>query len=54
VLVFAGVLASRNVPRIVSALTTINTTAGVVALLVGAALVWLWWRSRHGDETEGP
>lgn len=54
VLVFGGVLASRNVPRIVSALTTINTTAAVVALLVGVALGWLWWRSRHGDEAEGP
>jgi membrane protein DedA with SNARE-associated domain len=53
VLVLGGVVASRNVPRIVSALTTINTTAGVVALLVGVALVWLWWRSRHGDEAEG-
>ncbi len=54
VLVFGGVVASRNVPRIVNALTTINTTAGIVALLVGVALVGWWWRSRHGDEGEGP
>ncbi|MEE8571722.1 MAG: DedA family protein [Gemmatimonadota bacterium] len=54
VLVFGGVVASRNVPRIVNALTTINTTAGIVALLVGVALAGWWWRSRHGDEGEGP
>ncbi len=54
VLVFGGVVASRNVPRIVKALTTINTTAGIVALLVGVALAGWWWRSRHGDEGEGP
>ena len=54
VLVFGGVVASRNVPRIVNALTTINTTAAIVALLVGVALVGWWWRSRHGDEGEGP
>ena len=54
VLVFGGVVASRNVPRIVNALTTINTTAGIVALIVGVALVGWWWRSRHGDEREGP
>ena len=54
VLVFGGVVASRNVPRIVKALTTINTTAGIVALLVGVALAGWWWRSRYGDEGEGP
>ena len=53
-LVFGGVLASRNVPRIVNALTTINTTAAVVALVLGVTLAWLWWRSRHGGEAEGP
>ena len=49
-LVVAGVLASRNVPRIVGALRAINTTAGLVALAVALFLAWLWWRSRHGED----
>ena len=43
VLVLGGVLASRNIPRIVSALTAVNTTAGLVTLVVAMALAWLWW-----------
>ncbi len=50
VLVAGGVLASRNIPRIVGALTAVNTTAGLLALLLAVVLAWLWWRSRHGDE----
>lgn len=53
-LVLLGVLASRNVPRILSAIGAINTTAGLLALLVGVGLVWLWWRSRHGEEETEP
>jgi len=49
VLVIGGVLASRNIPRIVNALTAVNTTAGLVTLVVAVALAWLWWRSRRGD-----
>jgi membrane protein DedA with SNARE-associated domain len=49
-LVGAGIFASRNVPRIVSALRAVNTTAGVIALVVAALLIWLWWRSRHPPE----
>jgi membrane protein DedA with SNARE-associated domain len=49
-LVVGGVLASRNVPRIVGALTAVNTTAGLLALLVALALAWLWVRSRRADE----
>jgi membrane protein DedA with SNARE-associated domain len=48
-LVIGGVLASRNIPRIVSALTAVNTTAGLVTLLAAVVLSWVWWRSRHGD-----
>jgi len=48
-LVIGGVVASRNIPRIVSALTAVNTTAGLVTLMVAVALAWVWWRSRHGD-----
>ena len=53
-LVVGGVFASRNIPRIVSALTAVNTTAGLLALLVAVALTWLWWRSRHGEDTRAP
>ena len=53
-LVVGGVFASRNIPRIVSALTAVNTTAGLFALLVAVALTWLWWRSRHGDDAGAP
>lgn len=46
-LVWVGVLASRNVPRILRAVQTANTTFLVVAGLL-AALVALWWlRSRR-------
>ena len=54
VLVLGGVLASRNIPRIVSALTAVNTTAGLVTLVVAMALAWLWWRSRRGDGVGTP
>ncbi|MCL7970778.1 MAG: VTT domain-containing protein [marine benthic group bacterium] len=50
VLVAGGILASRNIPRIVGALTAENTTAGTVALLVAVGLAWLWVRSRRHDE----
>lgn len=49
VLVVAGVLASRNIPRIVNALTAVNTTAGLLALLVAVVLALLWARSRRED-----
>ncbi len=47
ILVAAGIFASRNVPRILGALRTVNTTAAVVAVLVVVLLLALWWRSRH-------
>jgi membrane protein DedA with SNARE-associated domain len=53
-LVLTGVLASRNVPRILSALNAINATAVLLALAITAVLVWLWWRSRPGDDAQEP
>lgn len=51
-LVLAGILASRNIPRIVGALQTINTTAGLAAVAVALLLAWLWWRSRRGEDSD--
>jgi membrane protein DedA with SNARE-associated domain len=51
-LVGLGILASRNVPRILGALQAVNTTAAVVAALVALSLGWLWWRSRHPSDGE--
>jgi len=53
VLVGAGVLASRNIPRIVRALTAVNTTAGLLAALVAVLLAWLWVRSRREEPGSG-
>lgn len=51
VLVWAGMLASRNVPRLVRWFETANTgllvAAGLLSLLVAA---W-WWRTRDADGT---
>jgi len=51
----AGVLMSRNLPRLIEALQAMNATmagiAGVLALLIGL----VWWRTRHHDDPEdGP
>lgn len=51
-LIGAGILLSRNLPRLVDALQTVNLSAAVVALVVAALLVALWWRSRHRDGDE--
>lgn len=52
VLIGAGILLSRNLPRLVNALQTVNLSAAVVAVLVAALLVALWWRTRHPDADE--
>jgi len=51
-LIGAGILLSRNLPRLVDALQTVNLSAAVVALLVALLLVFFWWRTRHRDEDE--
>jgi membrane protein DedA with SNARE-associated domain len=53
ILVLAGVLASRNIPRILRALTAVNTTVGLLAALVAVLLAWLWVRSRREDAGSG-
>lgn len=52
-LIGAGILLSRNLPRLVDALQTINLSAAAVALLVAVLLIVLWWRTRHPEEASG-
>lgn len=52
VLVWAGILASRNIPRLMRWFETANTLlvalAGLLAVVLG---VW-WWRTRRGEAAE--
>jgi len=52
-LVLAGILASRNIPRILRALTAVNTTAGLLAAALAFLLAWLWIRSRREEGRPG-
>lgn len=54
VLIGIGVLLSRNLPRLVEALQTVNVTAGGIALLIAGLIGYLWWRSRHHDDDKDP
>lgn len=49
-LIGAGVLMSRNLPRLIEALQAVNTTFGAVALVLAVVVGVLWWRSRHHDD----
>lgn len=46
-LIGAGVLLSRNLPRLVAALRTVNLTAAGIAAVIAILLALLWWRTRH-------
>lgn len=50
----AGILLSRNLPRLLEALGAVNTTVAVVAGVVALLLGVLWWRTRHGEDPEHP
>lgn len=53
VVVYAGILASRNLPRIVGLLDAVNNWLLAVALvLVSAVAVWWWSSRRHRWESE--
>ena len=56
VVVYAGILASRNLPRIVDLLSLVNNWLLALALvLVTGVAIW-WWRSRrhrHEEEATG-
>ena len=50
--VLGGVLASRNVPRLVRWFETANTGLLAGALLLFSAVGVWWWRTRRKDEGE--
>lgn len=53
-LVAVGILLSRNLPRLVEAVQTVNATVAGIALLVAALIGIVWWRTRHhGDDDDG-
>lgn len=52
VLIAAGLVLSRNLPRLVDTLSAVNLTVAVIALLVGLLLFAAWWRSRVDDVME--
>lgn len=49
----AGILLSRNLPRLIEALGAVNATVAGVATAVLLLLGILWWRTRHPDGPEG-
>lgn len=49
----AGILLSRNLPRLIEALGAVNATAAGVAAAVITLLGVLWWRTRHPEDSEG-
>ena len=52
-LIWAGTFFSRNLPRILAPLSTVNTTAAVVAAGCAILLAILWSRSRGEESREG-
>ena len=51
-LLAAGILLSRNLPRLIEALGAVNATATGIALAVLLLLGYLWWRTRPGDDED--
>lgn len=49
----AGILLSRNLPRLIEALGAVNATVAGVATAVLLLLGILWWRTRHPEDPEG-
>jgi membrane protein DedA with SNARE-associated domain len=53
-LVWAGMFASRNLPRLLGWLERANTSLLVAAGLLAAAVFAWWWRTRHREREHGP
>lgn len=52
VLVGIGVVLSRNLPRLVEAVQTVNATVAGIALVVAGLVGLFWWRTRHHDDDD--
>lgn len=48
-LIWAGGFFSRNLPRLLAQLSTVNTTAGIVAAGLAIVVGIFWWRTRRDD-----
>jgi membrane protein DedA with SNARE-associated domain len=49
VLVWAGTFAGHNIDMVLGVIREVNAWLVGVALLLVAALLWEWWRTRHHD-----
>lgn len=49
-LVWAGMAAGRNLPRVRAVFSDVNSLLLAAALLVGAGVFLWWWRTRHHEE----
>lgn len=49
-LVWAGMVAGRNLPRVRALFSDVNTVLLAVAVVVGGAILLWWWRTRKHEE----
>ncbi len=52
VLVWAGLIAGRNLARVEAWLQDTNRGLLALALVLGALIAWWWWRTRHPPESD--
>ncbi|MDH3296822.1 MAG: DedA family protein [Gemmatimonadota bacterium] len=53
VLIWAGAFFSRNLPRLLTPLGRVNSTAAIIAACVALVLGVLWWRTRADEPDDG-
>jgi len=50
ILLWLGILASRNIPRLVGWVAGMNRGLLVAALVLAGIAAWWWWRTRHHED----